>query len=348
MSATLLPYEYVHPGFEIIIEKNQLRVWNLWWNTKLTDDPEAWDDEIRLINQIQGKLGELTEDQRLIRAQMAEFCRYNPLFPQSVDILCKEIGEGCFNGRAIMGCEGRGLLDSLLEQPVGDQWKDILKEYALSLENWLVQDRPLTARESKVFGFLGKPTDEKRDLVKKLIPIVRTDELSPYSLMKFSESACKGASTDSEGLRDRPFNCYGCQVGTSERTSDPECPCCCAMFIDASLLRAGRSDEELSIPGKFKRFVEENVLVYSLAISSWMREESPKSVTTSAPADFLDEADVIQISKSVHSSLGQKNEMKEWLTACLLKTLKDNQRWHEGKELIDDFPDSVSWLKEEL
>lgn len=348
MSGKLLAYEYVRPGFEMVIDKNRVKAWNLWWNTKLTDDPEAWDGETRSINAIQGRLGELTEDQRLIRAQMAELCRYNPLFPRSVNMLCKEIGEDCFPGRAIMGCEGRGFFDSLLVQQTGDSWKDIPKEYAPPLKNWLVRDRPLTAMESKIFGFLGKPTDEKRDIVKKLITLVSADELSTYSLMELSKNACKDASADSEGFRDRPFNCYGCQAGISEGTSNPECPCCCAMLIDATLLCAGRLDEKGPIPGKFKHFVEENVLMYSLAINSWLRGESPESVTTSALTDFLDEADMIQISKSVHSSLGEKNEVKEWLTACLLKTLKDNQRWHEGKDLIDDFPDSVSWLKDEL
>lgn len=348
MSGKFLAYEYVRPGFEMIIDKNQVSTWNLWWNTKLTDDPEAWDDEIRLINEIQGGLGELTEDQRLTRAQMAEFCRYNPLFPQSIDILCKEIGEGRFRGRAIMGCEGRGLLDSLLGQQVGDQWKDILKEYALSLENWLVQDRPQTVRESKVFGFLGKPTDGKRDIVKKLISVIRADEPSAYSLMKLSESVCKDASADSKALRNRPFNCFGCQAGVSEKTSAPECPCCYTMYIDASLLCAGMSNEKGTALGLFKRFAEENILAYSLAIDSWLRKESPKPVTTMTPTIFLDKASAIQISKGVHSSLGTRTGTKEWLTACLLKTLKDNQRWHGGKELIDGFLDHVSWLQNKL
>ena len=92
MSAKLVAYEYIPSGFETVIKSPDVemgKIWNLWFNVKLTDDPESWDSEIKSINEMQDKLGELTLDQRLIRAQMAEFCRYHPLFPQSIDILCK-------------------------------------------------------------------------------------------------------------------------------------------------------------------------------------------------------------------------------------------------------------------
>jgi len=46
----------------------------------------------------------------------------------------------------------------------------------------------------------------------------------------------------------------------------------------------------------------------------------------------------------VHSLLGERDEAKVWLASCLLKTLRSNQRWHNVKELIDDFPEATSWL----
>lgn len=343
MSGKLLAYRYVPPGFEMVIEGKQVKSWNLWWNTRLTDDPEAWDDEIRSINKTQEKLGKLTGDQRLIRAQMAEFCRYNPLFPQSIDMLCKEIGENRFPGHVTMGCEGRGLLDSLLEKREDDWWRDVLTDYSYCLQNWLAQSRARTVRGAKVYGFLGKSTERKRDVVKKLISMVKADEPSAYSLMDLSEGMCKESSVELKTFKGRPFNCYGCDM-VSDRTSVPKCPCCSAMFIDASLLCVGMSDVKGDASGRFKRFVEENVLAYFLAINSWLKDEPPKPVTELTTTSFLTDAIAAQIPKGVHSSLGAKNDSKEWLAACLLKTLKDNQRWHEGKELIDDFPDSFSRL----
>lgn len=340
MNGKLLTYRHVLPGFEMVVEKSQVMSWNLWWNTNLKDDPEAWDEEIKSINKMQSKLGELTEDRRLIRAQMAEFCRYSPMFPRSVDLLCKSIGEDRFPGRVKMGCEGRGLFESIFRESVDDQSKEILKEYSKSLQNWLAKDRALTVRDSKVFSFLGDTTDKKRDVVSKLISIIDGGPTT-HSLMELSENICKEMSENFESFKHRPFNCFSCQA----QNSAPECLCCHAMFIDASLLCIGISnDKPPSV--KFKRFVEENVLAYCLAINSWLTGEPPKLITTLTTTNFLSEADATRISKNVHSSLGTKDDAKEWLAACLLKTLKDNQRWHKDKELIDDFPDSVSWFKE--
>ncbi len=348
MSGKLLAYEYVHPGFEMIIEGKQVKAWNLWWNTRLTDDPEAWDEEIRSINEAQDRLGELTRDQRLIRAQIAEFCRYNPLFPQSVDILCKEIGENRFSRHVTMGCEGRGFFNHILKEHEDDWWKDILEEYSGCLESWLAQGQVQTVRESKVHGFLGKPTEKKREVVKGLISKINTEKPSAYSLMELAERIGKDASVTLTSLRGRPFNCFGCDVVVSDRASAPKCPCCYIMFTDACLLCAGMSDDDGDALWKFKRFIEENILAYSLAINSWLKGEPPKSVTEIVDTNFLNNSIATQIPKDVHFSLGEKNEVKEWLAACLLKTLKENQRWHEGKEMIDEFSDAFSWSQERV
>ena len=54
----------------------------------------------------------------------------------------------------------------------------------------------------------------------------------------------------------------------------------------------------------------------------------------------------MSIAQRVHSALGKKDEAKEWLAACLLKTVKNNQRWHKTTELIDSYPQATSWLSE--
>ncbi len=69
MNAKPMTYEHVPLGFEIVINNTDVemgKIWNLWHNVKLTDDPESWDPEIRLINEMQGRLDKLTVDQRLI------------------------------------------------------------------------------------------------------------------------------------------------------------------------------------------------------------------------------------------------------------------------------------------
>ena len=376
MSARMVASRYVLPGFEMLIDNPDLemgRVWNLWFNLSLTDDPEAWDDEIIFVNAMQSKLGELSMDHRLIRAQMAEFCRVNPLFPNSIDILCEEIGAGRFSSSVHLGCEGRGLLNALgyhTPQSLIQERQDTLTGYARSLRKWLVQGRPESLSESKVFGFLGQLTGPKVRLVEKLFASIDSNVASIVSLKKLSEDMCRETQGESifEGA-GRPLGCVKCEA-CSGGESGPMCPCCYGLLIDAVLLCVGAidegrsGDEEQSVLGEFNRFIQECTLVYCLAINSWLsgaqgeersvdiersvdEERSGAEPVTSLTAMRYIAGDISrQLALRVHASLGERNDVKEWLTACLLKTVKDNQRWHKEVELIDSFPPATSWLRE--
>lgn len=356
MNTKLMAYEYVPLGFEIVINNTDVEmgtIWNLWYNVKLTDDPESWDSEINLINKMQGRLGKLTVDQRLTRAQMAEFCRLCPLFPRSIDILCKEIGYDRFSKPAKMGCEGRGLLDSLAyhdQASLNEQQKEILSEYVRSLKKWLRQGQPKTSTESKVFGFLGQPTDSKVALVEKLVHMADSDEPSVSSFMMLTGDMCKETHKDFQILArasylGRPFNCFKC---LSNEGDIPKCQCCYSLLLDSGLLCAGTAGEIRLVLDEFRRFVEENILVYSVAINSWLKEEPLKHVTWLKNARYISKDSTSRIAERVHASLGEKDEAKEWLAACLLKTIKDNQRWHKRTELIDNFPEATSYFREIL
>jgi len=346
-------YEYVPSGFEMVIAEGEIcpgssgGTWNLWWNVKLTDDPEVWDSEIKLANDMQDRLGELTVDHRLIRAQMAEFCRLHPLFPQSVDILCEEIGSGRFSEPVKIGCEGRALLDTLgyhHSQSLEEQRKQILAEYARALEKWVAQDRPENAWESKVFGFLGQPTNSKGAFVEKLIAAIDPEEPSISSLKELGENECRATHS-----RFRPFNCFTCE-GSQEGASGSNCQCCYAMILDAGLLCAvafGAERVKWGAFDEFRRFTEEYILAYSAAINSWLNGAPPQAVTSLTTPRYIAEENALELAERVHCALGEKDEAKEWLAACLLKTIKDNQRWHKRAELLDDFPEATSWFQTE-
>jgi len=346
MSVKLVTYEYVPFGFEMVIEKTEGKIWNLWYNVQLTDDPESWDSEVKSINRMQEKLGELSVGHRLIRAQMAEFCRVHPLFPKSIDILCKEIGDGCFSNPVEVGCEGRGLLGSLgyhTLESLKEQQKEIFKSYSKSLEKWLERVQPKSSIDSKVFGFLGKPTDSKVDWVRSLIRTINTDEPSLSSIQYMAEDACKKKNSDfltkaRMNYLGRPFNCFKCG-------EIAKCKCWCLMFIDAGLLCVGTLGEGRSMFDEFKRFVEENILAYSLAINSWLEGVPPKDVMPLVTPFYVAKDNALKIASGVHSALGEKDEVKTWLAACLLKTVKSNKRWHKTTELIDSFPEATSWLE---
>jgi len=230
------------------------------------------------------------------------------------------------------------------------QQKEILTEYVKSVEKWLRKSQAETATELKVFGFLGPPTDSKEAAVEKLVHVVNSDEPSVCSFRKLAIDVCKETQKDSVNLaceryRGRPFNCFEC---LPEDASTTKCQCCYSMFLNACLLCAGTSAEERSMLDEFRRFTEENILAYSVAINSWLKEASPKPVTSLTTTRYITGDSALGIAERVHSSLGKKDEVKEWLAACLLKTIKGNQRWRKRSELIDDFPEAVSWFKETL
>ena len=167
MRGTLLDGGHVPPGFEVVIADKEVcpgskrGIWNLWWNVQLNDDPRAWDEEVKALNELQSKL-ELTTDQRLIRAQMAEFCRESPSFPESVEVLCREVGAGRFSEPLRMGCEGRKFLDSLGYPGTPNQEKRVLCRYARSIEMWLEGKEPSAPLDFKINDSLGSHSDKKR------------------------------------------------------------------------------------------------------------------------------------------------------------------------------------------
>ena len=352
MDPKLVAYQYVTSGFEMVINSPDVetgKVWNLWFNIKLSDDPETWDSEVKSINKMQDRLGELTVGQRLIRAQIAEFCRLHPLSPGSIDILCEEIGSGHFSRPVKIGCEGRDLLDSLgyhTPQSLNAQRKESLKKYAIAFKNWLAKGHPENSVESKPSVFLGQSTDNKVAFVEEVVYVLDSEEPSISSIKKLCENEYrKPYGKAIPDTNPRPFNCFNCEQSSLE---PPNCLCCYSMLLDAGLLCAGRFGEEVAMLEEFRRPIEENILAYSVAINSWLEGTSPQDVSWPRDTRYVTRNNSLEIAKRVHSSLGNKDEAKEWLAACLLKTVKDNQRWHKRTELIDGFPEAISWLGETL
>ena len=230
---------------------------------------------------------------------------------------------------------------------MNEQRKGIISDYVRALEKWLRRGWSETLIESKVFGFLGQPTDSKVGFVEALTQMTDSDEPFVSSLMKLTEDACKEACKDFQiqahaGYLGRPFNCFKC---LSDEDIITKCQCCYSMLFDSGLLCVGTAGELRLMLGEFRRFVEENILLYSPAINSWLKEEPPKDAWLKS-ARYVTANGALEIVDDVRSSLGKRNEVKEWLAACLLKTVKDNQRWHKRTELIDDFPEATSWFRE--
>ena len=67
--------------------------WSLWtWHS----DPAEWDEEMRLLNAMQERLGPLADDTREIRAHIGSLVLCDPGLPVTIDDLLAAIGRGRF------------------------------------------------------------------------------------------------------------------------------------------------------------------------------------------------------------------------------------------------------------
>ena len=348
-NAKLMSYEHVPAGFEIAIGNKDVemgKIWNLWFNITFSDDPEKWDDQIMLINKMQRKLGELSLDQRLIRAQMAELCRRHPTFPSSIDILCKEIGRSRFSEPLNFGCEGRGLLQTLGYHSSDAQTKHrdkILRGYEQSLEKWLIQGQPNSSTDYRLFGYLGQISKTKKAFVRQLLSLISSESPSIALIKRLARNEC-------DKTRRKPFwpscfktpsECWPQGVVWNGRL------CCFFNFIYAGLLCTGMDGDDKAMRDEFLRFIEENVLAYSFALNFWLKGEEPGIAKWLEDAKYVSIEMALQIAKNVQLYLGEKAPVKEWLVACLLKTVKSNHRRSNRVEPIDHFPEATDWFTQQ-
>jgi hypothetical protein len=345
-SAKLMSYEHVPAGFEIAIENNEGKIRNLWFNITFSDDPEKWDREIVLINEMQEKLSGLSLDQRLIRAQMAELCRRHPTFPHSIEISCKEIGMSRFSEPLNFGCEGRELLQTLGYHSFDAQTKHrnrILRGYERSLQKWLVQGQPSSSTDYRLFGYLGKISKTNKAFVRQLLSLISSKSPCASSIVELARNEC-----DKEQRKpfwpscfETPSECWPEGFVWNGRL------CCHFMSIYAGLLCAGMDGDDKAMHDEFLRFIEENVLAYSFALNFWLKGTEPDIARWLEDAKYVSMKMAFQIAKNVQLYLGKKTPVKEWLVACLLKTAKDNHRWSNRVEPIDHFPEATDWFTQQ-
>jgi len=344
--ARLLSYEYIPAGFEIVIENKDVetgKIWNLWFNITLSDDPEKWDEQIIFINDMQKKLGELSLGQRLIRAQMAELCRRHPTFPRSIDVLCKEIGSCSFSKPLNFGCEGRYLLQILGYHSFDDQTRclnRILGDYVQSLRKWLERKPPNSSTDYRLFGYLGQISNSKIMFVRQLLSLISSESPSISSIAEAARCKC-------DIKRQKPFwpSCFG---------TPSECwpqgyvwngkLCCFFNFIYAGLLCAGIDGDDKAMRDEFLRFIEEETLANSFALNFWLKSREPNIAKWLEDAKYVSRDVALRIAQNVKLYLGRKAPVKEWLAPCLLKTVKDSHRWSNRVEPIDHFPEATDWF----
>ena len=342
-----MAYPYVPPGFEMVLSEEDratmlspgsgVGCWGLWFNVSLSDDPASWDDEVKRLNQLQVTLPTLSDDQRLVRAHMAELCRYHPLFPGSVERFIRNIGAEKPLDTSNVGCEGRGLLRTLgvqTEKQQAEQGRGVALNTSRALRKALRGDEPVSPLERKHSSLVERIDTGSRGTISWLADVLARGDPETKSFRELC-SAHGGLAYEDARPMGRPLHCLRCEQGSS--------PCCFTQQTEATLLCI--SGMEIGEAGKlFRSFSEEYVLAYCDALNSWLADLPPVYPWADVEALYVDEAEAKAIAEVTAETLGEKTPLKVWLAGCLLKTLKSNQRWHGHGELLDDVPGAVSWL----
>ena len=343
-----MTYPYVPLGFEMVLsEEDGVTLlspgscggcWGLWFNVSLSDDPASWDDEVLRLNQLQVTLPALSDEQRLVRAHVAELCRYHPLFPGSVEGIIRNVGAGKPLDASNVGCEGRGLLRTLgvqTEKQQAEQGRGVALNTSRALRRALRGDEPVSPLEKKHSLLVERIDSGSRGAVSWLADVLARGEPETKSFRELCSAHGRRAYEDTSPT-GRPFHCFRCEQGSG--------PCCFSQQTEATLLCL--SEMETGEAGKlYRRFSEEYVLAYCDALNSWLADQLPVNPWTDIEALYVDEAEAQAIAEETAETLGEKTPLKVWLVGCLLKTLKSNQRWHGHEELLDDVPGAVSWLE---
>ncbi len=343
----LMDYTHVPPGFEMVLSEEDGSAmvspgsgggcWGLWFNVSLSDDPANWDSEVQRLNQLQITLPALSDDQRLVRAHMAEFCRYHS-FPGSVEKIIGSVGAGRLLDAGSVGCEGRGLLRRLgvqTDELRAEQGRSVAFDASRALKRAVRGEEPVSPLEKKYSFLLEQVGPGERGTVSWLADVLTRGEPEAKSFRELCGALGHRAYGDAPPM-GRPFHCLRCEQGSG--------PCCFSQQTDAAIISISGMDAEEA--GKLlRRFSEEYVLVYCDAVNSWLADLPPVNPWGGIDAIYVDEMEAKAVAEKIADTLGKKTPAKVWLAGCLLKTLKSNQRWHGHEELLDDFRDCVSWLE---
>jgi hypothetical protein len=343
----LLKYNRIPVGFEMVYDPNNIeagKFWNLWFNITKTDNPKFWDREILQINRLQKKLECLPINIRLLRSHIAEFCRHHPLFPINIDLLCEEIAKKGLSNDYKIGCDGRDLLESLgyhCSNKLYQQQKETLKKFSTSLLKWLDDKDPNSPEDYKIFGYFGSKDKKKEDFAIELVSILTCNETS----IKKIRNLMRPLLNEFETSNYIPLYCINCNgVNKNRCVYIYECTntCCVLQLIFAGLLCINGFDNEISIYDEFSRFSEEYILAYANALLSWMKSSDFTNNWIENPT-YCSKKSYLNIHKRINNKLREKNDIKVWLSSCLLKTIKDNRK-PKRSTLVDNYIEMGKWI----
>ena len=368
----LAPYEKTRPGYEWVRADAcedglvgedfrdagegyfEVCLWNIWhWAAgekrgKRRPEPAGADPEKQAINGMQLALGELSEEDRLIRIQSACLNRCYYTFPENINLVIEGIASGRPNVSAHISCEppwNHSLLP-LLRRRYGyqggmhDQSHDrrpLVRVYMTILDSYLVGGRLAELQEllpnhaglaETIYHRLGDPSPAKRLQVTRLrnaltmwsFPPIRHRDAYEY-VNRVDELLAEAVQADTN--EDDTLTVLIAKLHNG----------LCHQFffrrLDHLIAHVGAGKRcELPGAGKGREFVINTLVVYVHTLGSWLMGRTQDQATELWPQ-------CEQTARSVHQMLGEPSPRKRWLVACLWKNLQEIQSF-AGRGPLDD------------
>jgi hypothetical protein len=358
------PYEKTRPGFEIVYGEtnvfenlgdgySRVCLWSIYEKNK---DPAESDKEKQKINEMQGVIERLSDDDRYVRIQIACLHRCFWTFPANVDLVLDGIASGKVKLETGISCEPPWVRMRLILQrrrgpsaeqgkpaaarlhhqqgvdPLEDGRQKLIRAYATILACWAAEGRldwlkaELPARAElaeRIYRRLGEPTRPKWLYVQKLCWCLNwwgTPRL-PWEGQR-ERTAEFGKAFDAAiqqalgGEEDR--------IGRLIDRNNDNGSCHHAFFrhVDHIIAHIG-AGRPVTLPGagQERKRIHGTITNYVHALGSWLAGRTPnEAVAIWPPCE--------QAQPRVYGALGDPDPRKRWLAACLWKKLQESDRQH--------------------
>jgi hypothetical protein len=375
----LAPYSRTRPGFEVGVAAAsrgqagyfkdigdgcyELCLWNIW---RKEGDPADSDPQKQAINEMQKALGQVEEEDRFIRIQIACLARCYWTFPANVDLVLRGIATGRAGLDVGISCEPpwTGMRAELLRRrmpsaiddrpivaqlhhqqgldPRDDPRQDLLRAYMNILVWWTAEGHlgclkgDLAAHADlaeTIYRRLGEPDRAKRLCVQRLLWHLSIPAVPGLPREGRMERLSELGRLHDDEIR-QALGEHGDRIcRLIDRNYDNgSCHHAFVRHIDRQIAEIG-AGRPVSLPGagKERKRVHSAIVDYVHALGSWLVGRAPQEAATIWPEgrDTVDH---------VYQVLGDGNPRKRWLAACLWKKLQED-RVHGGRGALDEDPE---------
>ena len=363
----LIDYERVPVGFEIAIVDGKEVTVPLWNGGMFMGKEEDWDDEVRFINELQKGLRKLDENARVLRLQIIgnEQCNYK--FFQNISKILEGIGR-MYPRKDVLG-HVPNVPDYL--RPLEKDRLELGKAHLKILELWL---QGKSASEVKnalpqykrfvdpIYKALGERTPLKKLYVERVIisfsyPVLHWTEEVDLSKVdgravdEFGINHPRGLEIDKKIAKGVKLTYQDSNFGNKKQFGDEILAyivyrgrglCNHKFFrhLDIILKSIGKEEWRKDNPprGKERAELAEKISHHVFALDSWLAEVKERKAIAENP-------NAREVIEKVYRSLGKRAHVKEWLAACLWKTMKNNKKYYKIINVDKDSIKSIPYLK---